>query len=116
MKTGIELITEERAAQFSREGYDAMHDDEHEHDEALAWAATCYAAPSPIVADILVPCGCREASCPHGDGLVQARGDPWPRHWQDKRKRHVRIRQLTIAGALIAAEIDRLQRKEYHRP
>jgi hypothetical protein len=32
---------------------------------------------------------------------------PWSRNW-DKRDKHSRTRRLEIAGALIAAEIDRL--------
>jgi hypothetical protein len=39
--------------------------------------------------------------------------DPWPWDAQcDKRKTHDDIKRLVISGALIAAEIDRLKRKE----
>jgi hypothetical protein len=36
----------------------------------------------------------------------------WPTNWHHHKKRkHDRVKQLAIAGALIAAEIDRLLRK-----
>jgi len=41
----------------------------------------------------------------YGDGLT-TQVPAW-----DKRKKHNKLRRLVIAGALIAAEIDRLQRK-----
>lgn len=95
--SGIARISAERARQIGGEGWSAAHDDEHAEGE-MAWAAVCYAAPGKVY---------RVASGPY---------DPWPweRHW-DKRTKHDRIRQLTIAGALIAAEIDRLLRVESTR-
>ena len=93
MKNGIDLIVAERQRQVSGEGWSSIHDDTHDRGE-MAISAACYAA-NETVADVKV-------------GAV----DAWP--WgscYDKRKKHDRIRQLTIAGALIAAEIDRLQRK-----
>ena len=65
--------------------------------------ATCYAAPERIFV-------VREN--PKGLFFI----DPWPAKWSaawDKRSKHNRLRRLTIAGALIAAEIDRLGRKEH---
>ena len=56
-------------------------------------AAACYAAPAQIFVE------------------MSEYVDAWP--WEpqfDKRGKHSRIRCLTIAGALIAAEIDRLKR------
>jgi hypothetical protein len=44
MKTGIELIAEERKRQIEVEGWTAEHDDEHTDGE-LALAAVCYATP-----------------------------------------------------------------------
>jgi hypothetical protein len=107
--SGVELIAAERRRQISVEGWTPEHDDEHE-DSSLAMAAVCYAADRPIFE--------RE----EWTGGVQF-GDPWP--WGpawDKRPRDrkgdlcearttkQRIRNLVKAGALIAAEIDRLQR------
>lgn len=86
---GSERIAKERKRQIEVEGWNSEHDGNHGDD--LAWAAVCYAAPGPVF---------------ESQGV-----DPWP--WEsgwDKRKKHDRIRQLEIAGALIAAEIDRLLR------
>lgn len=86
MKTGIELIAEERARQIAVEGWTASHDDEHKSAAlAIHAAILCCEGTDAEVND----------SADHGDwGLL----------------RHPRIKQLYIAGALIAAEIDRLQR------
>lgn len=112
MDSGIDLIARERERQVSTEGWTPAHDDTHTHDE-LAWAAVCYAAPQSVRAllDVPVPCGCREAGCLCFMKTKLSWIDPWP--WDakwDKRESHDRIKALTIAGALIAAEIDRLIR------
>ena len=98
--TGIEMIAAERERQQSIEGWTPEHDEQH-RDEALAWAAACYAARGRIF---------REGTDHRGYPIVY---DAWPDSWSlvwDKRKKHTRLKQLAIAGALIAAEIDRLQR------
>ena len=117
MKSGIELITEERKRQIEKEGFDAEHDSQHDAGE-LAFAAICYASPEPVF--IL-----KDYSA-MGQGFSFA--DPWPESWYDewdKRLRtpggklcpninlHVkkRIRNLVKAGALISAEIDRLMKE-----
>lgn len=115
---GVELIRLERERQVAQEGWTPEHDDSHDNGE-MAWAATCYAAPGEIRTQRATPppCGCRSVGeCTHGVMHNPARLrwkwlDPWPwaERW-DKRSKHDRIRQLTIAGALIAAEIDRLRR------
>lgn len=109
--TGIEQIAMERLRQINQEGWTPEHDDEHT-DGSLALVAICYATPIPIFQ--------RE-----GDEQYFAFVDPWPDSWDsawDKRpfdRYHgklreptpdERIRMLVKAGALIAAEIDRLQR------
>ena len=108
--TGCQLIAEERLRQVTTEGWTLEHDDAH-CCGSLAMAAACYAAPVPIRAEMEVPCGCREAICPHSAFGKSEWRDPWPwgPEW-DKRNKHDRIKALAIAGALIAAEIDRLQR------
>jgi hypothetical protein len=110
--TGIERIAAERRRQIEVEGWTPEHDRQHVDGE-LAMAACCYAAPVDIRALVSarVACHCREAGCGHGMFPVRRWVDPWP--WSprwDKRalKKHSRIRRLEIAGALIAAEIDRL--------
>jgi len=109
MRTGIELITEERTRQVEQEGWTPERDDEHECGE-LAMAAACYALPEE---DREVEGGARgfrvvvsvlEALWPWWEMLY--RGAPFMNWWKPGN----RIRELTKAGALIAAEIDRLQR------
>lgn len=89
MKTGIEIISEERKRQQEIEGWNSEHDKEHTIGE-LALAAACYA---------IIP-AMRPAKLPPAY---------WP--WQDwwKPTPEDRIKELAKAGALIAAEIDRLQ-------
>lgn len=110
--SGVEQISKERMRQISDEGWTGEHDSNHCDDE-LAWAAACYAAPEPIYEKI----GKRSIYVDIGkgvtmtvEGVVDDFVDPWP--WDDefdKRNKHDRKRKLVIAGALIAAEIDRLQ-------
>jgi hypothetical protein len=109
---GVERIAAERLRQKEQERWTEGHDKQHFAGE-LAMAAICYAAPEPIRMKMEVPinCGCREAMCPHSMDSKKVWRDPWP--WEekwDKRKKHDRLKQLVIAGALIAAEIDRLER------
>jgi len=98
MKSGIELIAEERERQISKEGWTAQHDDEHEMGE-LAKAAIAYTEGAYL-------------NWPF-DGPEPKFGLPMP--FLSEIAPIVipgRIRDLTKAGALIAAEIDRLQRLE----
>jgi hypothetical protein len=94
---GVEDIAAERARQVSAEGWTPEHDDEHDAGE-LASAAACYAV---------------NAACqihPY-DGNGAEVGDlpwwPWDKSWWKPRDAR---RDLVRAGALIAAEIDRLDR------
>lgn len=89
-KSGAQLIALERARQKKIEGWTPEHDDAHEAEEMLQ-AAICY--------------------CAHAATYEINLSDvPWP--WaQEWWKPSNPIRDLTKAGALIAAEIDRLQRK-----
>lgn len=93
MKTGVELIAAERKRQMREEGWTPSHDDSHARGE-MALAAAKYAIPES-----------RRAS-------IAARGVrlwPWASRWW-KPTPNYRVRELVKAGALIAAEIDRLQR------
>lgn len=88
MKTGIELIAEERQRQIEKEGWTHEHDDDH-NDQSLLGAAVCYAERTLM-----------------GEGRTTYNW-PWDEKWF---KPTDDIRNLVKAGALIAAEIDRLQR------
>ena len=92
MKTAIELIAEERQRQIDAEGYSAEHDDDHA-DFSLSRAGACYA----LAADTATPYPYR---------FWPWEAEAWKPSLEDP------IRDLVKAGALIAAEIDRLQRAE----
>ncbi|HEY8839204.1 MAG TPA: hypothetical protein VIO80_00895 [Candidatus Dormibacteraeota bacterium] len=108
---GASLITLERYRQRDSEGWTAEHDDGHTLGE-MAAAGACYALLSTRWRDSAIL----------GSSLIRSVLWPWDAEWfkpsdypdppytpnvHDER----RIRDLTKAGALIAAEIDRLQRR-----
>jgi len=86
---GVRLIADERRRQVEVEEWDAGHDDA-QRSGAMRRAAACYAAFA---------------------GQHRAAPPEWPwgfGSWKPKDE----IRDLVRAGALIAAEIDRLKRQE----
>lgn len=85
---GASRIAAERARQVGTEGWTAEHDAQHDRGE-LARAAACYAL--------------KAGGCLHG-----AATDHWPWHRQWWNPTQDPVRMLEKAGALIAAEIDRL--------
>ena len=91
---GATLIKDERERQIREEGWDAKHDDKHKLSELIS-AAICYA-----------DCA-RDKSGFHCSRFPSN----WP--WDEKSWKPTgdSIKDLTKAGALIAAEIDRLLRK-----
>ena len=91
-KTGIQLISEERQRQVEKEGWTPEHDDQHFCDE-LATAGAVYALPERQ----------RESQWPKSTPKLW----PWDSEWY-KPTPDDRIKELAKAGALIAAEIDRL--------
>lgn len=93
--TGAEMIAVERQRQVDSEGWTAEHDDEHDDGE-MALAAACYARMAHIPDDLRRP---DDKDTP----------EHWPWEW-DEWKPKSQLRDLARAGALIAAEIDRLQR------
>jgi hypothetical protein len=108
-RTGIQRIADERARQIAEEGWTPEHDDEH-IDGELALVGALYATPVQLFEKVEI------------DRVMITFQDPWPSSWDsewdkrmDKREPHNtsnrRIRELEKAGALIAAEIDRLLRK-----
>jgi hypothetical protein len=96
MKTGVELIAEERQRQVKEEGYTPEHDSLHDGGE-IALSAACYAAyPLEIFKKLEYDMQV------HFKQLI-----PFDQYKIDESKSE--IRRMIIAGALIAAEIDRLQ-------
>lgn len=108
METGAELIAAERERQITELGYDVEHDRGHD-DADLAFAAAVYAAPTTIYLLRVQENAMHEG---HGDGGRVEWVEPWPLEWERAEKPTTpeeRIRELVKAGALLAAEIDRLQ-------
>lgn len=109
---GVERIAAERRRQIEQEGWTAEHDAQHIHGE-LVEAAVAYAfhgaSRSAVFAQDIPHCG---------DGMFPR---TWDISWWKKAKKNPcdmtkedRIRHLEKAGALLAAEIDRLQADETH--
>ena len=101
MKTGIELIAEERKRQIEVEGWVPDHDDDNDLEE-LAAAAACYAMPRDV----------RKCTLSGRGGSIIDWLWPWASEWWKPGRSTVdgRIRDCVKAGALLAAEIDRWQR------
>lgn len=115
MKKGTELIADERERQIDEERYSLRHDREVNKTGQLVWAAVAYAAPGRVYRRF-------------GINETFTFKDPFPwdiqydaRHRCEKADRGSlpesdeytkaeRIRLLVKAGALIAAEIDRLNK------
>lgn len=106
--SGLDLIIKERERQISEEGWTPEHDEQHDGDQ-LARAAACYAVHETRAAVLIE----EENRLPNG--MLRGRGArfslvdawPWDEKW-DKREKHDHLKRLTIAGALIAADIDRI--------
>ena len=89
MKTGIELIAEEREEQIKKHKWTLQHDRQEHYDGELirAACAIAYVSPNNMPAKIAAPDWAWEIR-------ERIEGD--------------RIHCLKVAGALIAAEIDRI--------
>lgn len=94
---GVGIIAEERRRQIMEEGYNIQYDYWHQNDE-LALAAATYSLPKRH----------RRNHNPDGEGLRPTHWPFPPCSW--KPTPDDRIRELAKAGALNAAEIDRLLR------
>jgi hypothetical protein len=90
---GVALITAERQRQVTAEGWTPEHDDTHTHFE-LAKAGAAYALYGGF----------------GKMGSLDIRDLVWPWEPEGFKPSRDRVRDLAKAGALIAAEIDRLQR------
>ena len=95
LKRGVGLIAVERQRQIEAEGWTPEHDDEHD-DGVLVRAAICYADKAATQAR-------------GGRGVGQLR-PTWPWDHSYWKPADDPVRNLVKAGALIAAEIDRLIR------
>lgn len=98
INTGVQMIAEERQRQINHEGWTEEHDDQH-NDGSLAHAAAAYACAELY----------RRTTSEGYDNTPHM----WPfeKQWW-KPTPEDRIRELQKSGALIAAEIDRLQRSK----
>lgn len=87
MKTGIELIAQERFEQIEKHGFSVENDEFYSQNELLKAALFCI---NPDVFE-------------------------WPFYWQEKFRDKILNKsdeeRLTVAGAFIAAEIDRRKHK-----
>lgn len=97
---GIELIAAERQRQITQEGWTPEHDDIHQNGE-LAVAAFTYSS----AALLLISGGTV-------DEVRKRLAHPWPWSLEWFKVSADPIRNLEKAGALLAAEIDRLKRVE----
>lgn len=101
MKTGGELIMIERKRQIEEEGWDAEHDDHQQG--TLATAGACYAL------DVASRISNYHESWKYAYEKEAKHLWPWDKEWWKPTPSND-VRELVKAGALIAAEIDRLQR------
>lgn len=108
MKTGTELIAEERARQINQELFWPERDTEVNKERQLASAALSYLAHYVARAWTID----NEMGLNVKPGAYQSEPTPdtWPDDWAETWwKPKGKIEDLKRAGALIAAEIDRLQ-------
>lgn len=89
----MELIADERLEQIEKHGFDMVHDDAWWNESGQLLDAAMHLLS-------------------HGRHEFPA---SWHKSWQAKFAKKSRVEQLAVAGALIAAEIDRLNRKEARR-
>jgi len=87
MKTGIELIAEERSEQVGKHGFSYAHDDQHDRAEL-----------SIVAAELL---------CVGTDARVYDMGGRRDMWGLCKKLKADRIHRLKVAGALVVAELDR---------
>jgi hypothetical protein len=104
MKTGVELIAEERQRQIDIEGYNEEHDSQHKVSEFIS-AAGSYADSAVMYA--LKEEGATNDALTNGIPFLK-KSFVWG---YDAFKPTGCLKDLIKAGALIAAAIDRLQNK-----
>lgn len=106
---GIDLITNERTRQIESEGYSVPEDFRKYRNDELIRAAVVYAMPFDIREAELSPC--TEGSN-HAAAITTFKKLLWP--WEEKwwKPSADRKKDLVKAGALIAAELDRIRLAE----
>lgn len=117
--SGVQLISEERHRQLAVEDFPAEWDDKHHQSSELTDAAICYAT---VAADQVAIARAMTKMELHPTRVVKLQATAWSAEqfksaegddlWRlgDWKPSDDPIRNLVKAGALIAAEIDRLQR------
>jgi hypothetical protein len=106
---GAQLIVRERARQIAEEGWTYQHDDGHRRGE-LADAAACYAMAASVAAHGVTM---RDHYGVRPGGVLNAPSAwLWPFEQAAWKPSDDPVRNLVKAGALIAAEIDRLRRQD----
>lgn len=105
LQPGIAAFMLERLRQQSAEGYDAAHDDGHKNGE-MAKSALCYTWVAAMLMNRV----------PFDEASERARNDfPWDISCWWKPSKDIK-RNIEKAGALLAAEYDRLCRAEQQPP
>ena len=112
MSQAMTDVFNERFRQLDEEGFSHQHDDDNVNGE-LAKAAASYACSAAVSSDAL-----DAIAGVHIDHATSHLSAPptWPQQW-DKAwwKPKTRRRDLVRAGALILAEIERLDRREFSK-
>lgn len=105
-------VLAERQRQISAEGWTPEHDDEHDGEE-MADAAACYASNKALFWAAEYALDVQGGDRATKDFVSYQPLWPWEHHWWKPRDRR---RDLVRAGALILAEIERLDRAKLPAP
>lgn len=99
MKTGIELITQERKEQIEKHGWSLDHDASYADGQLIEAALFCYEQARINI------------------GILHHETRQWPsgwiKHFEDKIRAKTVIEQMTVCGAFWLAEFDRTDDKQY---
>ncbi|WP_035670073.1 hypothetical protein [Bradyrhizobium liaoningense] len=110
--SAIDDIATERRRQIEQEGWSAGHDDSH-MDGEMSRAAACYAAHASAYQRVCSDVGLQTYRSIEPRSSVYNFGWPWSREWWKPKDPR---RDLIRAGALIVAEIERLDRAASRTP
>lgn len=109
--TAIDDIAAERQRQIESEGWNHEHDDGHDEGQ-LSRAAACYAAHASAYQRVDHYVGMDAYRSVEPARSADLFGWPWARKWWKPKDPR---RDLVRAGALIVAEIERLDRQKQRR-